>query len=1463
MHPDTMNKHRLRRLPAQGILIGLFLIFTIPFGIIVNRLITEIDGNIEIASREQMGVRYNTAIRQVMEQVVKHQQLADANYQGVATLKSRFLEQQSQVDRRMHHLAAVNQELGSPLAVTALWQKTQQRWQTLKQRSQTVPVEEDFQLHKDLLASLLELNTAIADNSNLVLDPQLDSYYLMSTLTMQLPIMVDASASAREIAVRIASRQRMPKNEEVELLVLSREIEAPLNTVQRGITVAYKANPALQPLLQPSLQASDRSSQAFLSYIRRTIARTERFQKSEVLRVGNQAIADQFRLYDATAPALDRLLQQRVESLVGKQQQIRWFGILVLMTVLAAFLAIARNFKQRRQGEQRLSVQYAVTQVLAASATLEEAMPKVLQTICQTLNWNYAELWLATSKTQQLTLAYRWSDPELNLRQFEAANPPTNLLEGEGLLGQIWRQQALIWITNLETDPRCVQKELLEIAGLRTGFGFPILNGDRIQGAITCWSQKKQRFDPKLLPLTSTLGNQIGQFLRRRQIEETLQGIAQSISGAIGAEFFTALVCHLAATLKVDYAFVGKLVGTEQNRIATVAVCQDGEVVENFEYELIHNPCDRLQGNESNCHLECVQQRFPKGKLLAELQIESFRGVPLNSSSQEPLGLLAVMNRSSIADPNLVDSLLTIFAARAAAELERQQAELILREQEELLRMALSAARMGAWDWNIVTGEEKWSREVAEIFGFDPTALNVHYADFLQRIHPDDRPLVETIQNRTLETGTEYNAEYRVLWEDGSLRWVNSRGNVVRDIDGTPIMLTGTTIDITDRKRSEAALREAEEKYRSIFENAADGIFQTTPEGQYLSANPALARIYGYHSPEDLMAHLSGQLQQLYVDPDRRAEFLHLIDQYGSVMDFESQVYRKDGSSIWITENARAVRDSQGRLQCYEGIVKDISDRKLAAEELFRAKETAEAANHAKSQFLANMSHELRTPLNAIIGYSEMLQEDAQDLGVEELAPDLQKIHGAGKHLLGLINDILDISKIEAGRMELYLEEFNLVYLIADVQATVQPLIAKNCNSLQVEVSPDLGIIYADMTKVRQVLFNLLSNASKFTEDGTITLTVRNIPPASAAAPLPQVVFQVTDTGIGIAPEQLEHLFQPFTQADASTTRKYGGTGLGLAISRRFCQMMGGDIAVTSEVGAGSTVTFWLPMRTGDRPLEEVESTVALAEIASSPQFTVLVVDDDASVRDLMVRHLSREGFRVETAANGEEGLHLVHTLRPHAITLDVMMPKMDGWTVLSALKADPELADIPVVILTMVDDQNLGFTLGASDYLTKPIDYHKLITILRKYEPSQEMGMLLSVGEVLIAEDDSTTREMFRRILEKEGWIVKEAETGRVALEQIRDHPPDLILLDLMMPEMDGFQLITALRSQPECRQIPVVVITAMDLTAADRQRLNGSVEQVLQKGTRDREILLQEVKELVCASIRRHASMGERTNG
>jgi signal transduction histidine kinase/CheY-like chemotaxis protein len=492
-----------------------------------------------------------------------------------------------------------------------------------------------------------------------------------------------------------------------------------------------------------------------------------------------------------------------------------------------------------------------------------------------------------------------------------------------------------------------------------------------------------------------------------------------------------------------------------------------------------------------------------------------------------------------------------------------------------------------------------------------------------------------------------------------------------------------------------------------------------------------------------------------------------------------------------------------------------------------------EMASQHKSQFLANMSHELRTPLNAIIGLTEMMFTNAARFGTEKAAEPLRRVHRAGTHLLGLINQVLDLSKIEAGKLELSVESVTIAPLVDEVIGTARQLAEQNKNRLVVEVPEGLAPIMADPMRIRQILLNLLSNACKFTKGGEVKLRVRTV-----ADGRNWVEFAVSDTGIGMTPEQQAKLFEEFTQADSSTARRYGGTGLGLAITRKLARMMGGDVTVTSEAGKGSTFAVRLPGAAGPAA---AQARTPKQENGQGRFDCILVIDDDPTARELIANQLQGEGFTVVTAAGGIEGLKLARELHPAAITLDVMMPDIDGWSVLAALRQDAKLAEIPVIMVTILDEHRRGMALGAAGYLTKPIDRDRLNMMLRRFHsPARPTN-------ILVVEDDAIQRERVRGWLEGQHWNVQEAGDGREALACLQKGRPDLILLDLMMPEMDGFQLVAALQKKSGWRDIPVIVVTSMDLTAADRASLNSGIETVLVKESFKPAELVERIRGLV----------------
>ena len=658
--------------------------------------------------------------------------------------------------------------------------------------------------------------------------------------------------------------------------------------------------------------------------------------------------------------------------------------------------------------------------------------------------------------------------------------------------------------------------------------------------------------------------------------------------------------------------------------------------------------------------------------------------------------------------------------------------------------------------------------------------------------------------------------------------------------------------DVTERRRAEADLKAIGTYAQDIVDTVREPLLMLDTTLRVQSANRAFYQTF-HVSPEETENHLIYELGNGQWDiPDLRTLLEDVVPKSSVFSDFELEhTFPVIGRRVMLLNARQLLAGSHAELLVLA--MEDVTERRRAEEEVESAKEAAEAASKTKSLFLANMSHELRTPLNAILGYSEMLQEEAAERKFDGFNADLEKINAAGRHLLSLINDILDLSKIEAGKMELFIENFDVATLIADVASTVRPLVEKNANKLHVEMAPNLGMMHADQIKVRQSLFNLLSNAAKFTREGHVTLDTRR----EGMDGSDWIVFRVTDTGIGLNSNQILNLFQAFSQADASTTRKFGGTGLGLALTRRFCQMMGGDVVVHSTPGSGSTFTIKLPAMVIESAAEteplvpsgsvvEIEGDVLDGlNVSGEPlpiaKSCVLVIDDGVEQRELMSRYLSKQGFCVRTAAGGEEGIRMARQLLPAAITLDVMMPGMDGWSVLSALKRDPELCNIPVIMLTMIDDRKRGFTLGASDYATKPVDRDGLCHILKKYTFANRPC------QVLLVEDDAATRNAVHGMLENAGLTVCDAENGLEALACMRRESPSLILLDLIMPVMNGFEFAAHVRAHDEWRSIPIVVMTADALSSEDRLRLNGYVEAILPTQGDPSDLLLHQVRDLL----------------
>jgi PAS domain S-box-containing protein len=727
--------------------------------------------------------------------------------------------------------------------------------------------------------------------------------------------------------------------------------------------------------------------------------------------------------------------------------------------------------------------------------------------------------------------------------------------------------------------------------------------------------------------------------------------------------------------------------------------------------------------------------------------------------------------------------------------------------------------------WN-PAAENMFGRSAKDMLGVSLTAIiperhrGAHEAG-IRRLSMNEEPRVvgKTLELAALrDDGSEFPIGLSIgTWAIGERRY-----------------FTGVIRDITDRKEAEKALAHQLALVEALVDTLPSPVYVKDHETRYTILNKAFLKSYGVER-EDLIGKtvMNNEHTRLELRRKLQQEADDLI-RTGGVVHRETTSRYADGKVHDVLYWETAFKLSDGTIGGLVGVQVDITHQKKLERE-------AEAANQAKSAFLANMSHELRTPMNAIIGYSEMLAEDAEDEENEDVLADLNKIIAAGKHLLTLINDVLDLSKIEAGKMELYTEDFDVSETLNDVTSMAMSLIEKNSNNLATDYGENLGVMHSDKTKFRQNFFNLISNAAKFTENGTITLFAHR----EARDASDWLVFKVTDTGIGIPEEKLSEIFQEFSQADESTTRDFGGTGLGLALAKRFTEMMGGRIWAESVLGEGSSFIMELPAtaqaEAETKPeAEKIGAEVKVVEHIGSG--TILVVDDDATARDLMRRNLEREGYRVITAENGEEGIVLAKEHAPALITLDVMMPGLDGWAVLSRLKDDPETEDIPVIMVSMLAEQGIGASLGALEHLRKPVDRDELRKVIVKHYQKP--------GRALIVEDDDATRQIVTKALKAEKWEVAQATNGQEALEIVEREKLDLIILDILMPVMDGFEFLQKFRRMGDKGHVPVVVLTAKDLTKKEKETLSGMATAVLTKSENKIDDLILSISEFMSPS-------------
>ena len=639
--------------------------------------------------------------------------------------------------------------------------------------------------------------------------------------------------------------------------------------------------------------------------------------------------------------------------------------------------------------------------------------------------------------------------------------------------------------------------------------------------------------------------------------------------------------------------------------------------------------------------------------------------------------------------------------------------------------------------------------------------------------------------------------------------------------------------DITERKRVEADLRRSEEHSRLMIDSVLDhAILTLDPDGLVTSWNAGAQRIKGYRAEEIIGKHFSQFYPPVDIQAGKPQYELQVAAAEGRLLD-EGWRIRKDGSTFWAYVVITALHDESGTLRGFVKVTRDMTEQKRAQEQLLTAKEEAERSNKFKDQFLSTMSHELRTPLNAVLGFSDLLAEESYGLLNERQTRYVSHINKGGHHLLRLINDILDLSKIEAGRLRLSLENVPVNRTFAEAFDIIRPLAEKKSHKLIMAASTNFNV-KADSTRFKQILLNLIGNAIKFTpEGGKIELSASKVDES--------VRVEVRDSGPGIPPEEQRRIFEAFyrlTQTDKATE----GTGLGLAITQRLVELHGGKLGLESELGSGSCFHFTLPIA----PTFEAEAPPKVKS-RSVPPARILVVEDDLAAAQLLQSQLTSAGYDV-MLCSAQSALEMAATVQPAAITTDIIMKPLGGWELLSRFKSDPRTATIPVIVITIVDQRATGALFGADEYIVKPVNRETLLAavercLLRRNQP----GGLGGLPSVLVVEDHTHTREYIAEILSQHGYAVRTAADGIGARAQVLASPPELVILDLILPGISGFQLLQEWRANPRTADLPVFVLTSKDLMPEEKEYLNINARAIFQKQDSWQDNLLRQLRRVL----------------
>lgn len=1074
---------------------------------------------------------------------------------------------------------------------------------------------------------------------------------------------------------------------------------------------------------------------------------------------------------------------------------------------------LERMDRERRRAERRLGVQYTVARVLAESPRLEDAMPGILQAICENLGWSVGAMWWVDEEENVLHCSSLWHAPTARVDEFAVMSRKIAFPPGVGLPGRVWASGQTAWIPDVVKDENFPRASVAVREGLHGAFGFPIVVGSDILGVVEVFSGEIQNPDAELLQMLVAIGSQIGQFMKRKQAEEVVHH-----------ERF--LLHSLMDNVPDSIYFkdsAGRFLRINQAMAKQFGLSTPAEAVGKSDFDFFDEEHARQAWDDEQAIMLAGQPVV--GKEEKETWGSSGRHawasttkMPFRDKEGRVIGTFGISRD------------ITAW----------KQAEEGLRQGEERFRSLVEATVAIVWNTpesgEFETDQPGWSAFTGQTFD------QLKGWGWLNAVHPDDRANTTQVWKTAITSRHLYQVEHRLRRHDGEYRHMLVRAVPVLAKEGGIREWIGVHTDVDPEKRAEAAVREAEERVRLLLESSGEGIYGINMKGKCTVINRAAAAMLGYRVEEILGKRLHPLIHHSHPDgtPYPEADCpIYRSFRAGEACRVDNEVFwRRDGTAFSTEYSSYPLRGGDGQIEGAVVNFTDITKRKQVERELVRAKEAAQAATQAKSEFLANMSHEIRTPLNGIIGMTELaldteLNADQQEyLGMVKLSAD---------HLLTVINDILDFSKIEAGKLDLDIIEFRIRDALDDTMATLAMRAHKKGLELADHVAADVPeVVVGDPHRLCQVVVNLIGNAIKFTDRGEAVLRVEVQSRSEQGVCLH---FAVSDTGIGIHPEQQQKLFKAFSQADTSTTRKYGGTGLGLAISARLAQLMGGEIWLESEAGRGSTFHFTLPFGLVRGPL----TRPTLVEPEQVHGLPVLIVDDNATNRRILEEMLINWGMNPTAVTGGREAIDALTEARgagrPFALVLlDAMMPGMDGFTLAERIKQDTELTGSTLMMLSSAnrrEDAARCQELGVATYLIKPIRESSLLDAIMTSlgasvsdHPQDAPLPVTSVPKgsrrtwklrlrILLAEDNLINQRLAMALLRKQGHQVVVVGNGREALTALGGSRFDAVLMDVQMPEMDGFETTAAIRAREEGTGIhtPIIAMTAHALKG-DRDR-------------------------------------------